>query len=303
LADEKFAGDVLGVFYEKWFEDYVIGIPHRSLDKIVEGDRNEILKMIELLESKGMIWNDDGWFKIMSFGIETYEEALPPSISNRRITQRKQILECLKEVYDKDVNGNMDSKQIIQRLKIENESELRSQMKYLDDVGLVKYDSYMGGHFLAQLTAEGNSRFDSHDHDESIYMTSAYKILFKVENHLRRFIEKKLIEQYNDDWWDKGVSDRQRKIADGRKKEEGEFGWKISDTESNMDYLSFPHLSKIITTQWNIFEPIFKDTSKIELKLKELEEIRNAIAHTRKLSSDAMTRLEQYSDDIFNLAK
>ena len=124
MVDEKFAGDVLGVFYEKWFEDYVIGVPHRNLGTIVEGDKNEILKMIELLESKGMIWNDDGWFKITSFGIETYEEALPPSISNRRITQRKQILECLKEVYDKDVNGSMDSKQIIQRLKIENESEL-----------------------------------------------------------------------------------------------------------------------------------------------------------------------------------
>ena len=44
MVDEKFAGDVLGVFYEKWFEEYAIGIPHRDLDKIVEGDRNEILK-------------------------------------------------------------------------------------------------------------------------------------------------------------------------------------------------------------------------------------------------------------------
>ncbi|MCH8048855.1 hypothetical protein IIC44_02040 [Patescibacteria group bacterium] len=43
-----------------------------------------------------MIWKDDGRYKISSYCLETYEEALPASESNKRITQRKHILEILK---------------------------------------------------------------------------------------------------------------------------------------------------------------------------------------------------------------
>ena len=53
----------------------------------------------------------------------------------------------------------------------------------------------------------------------------------------------------------------------------------------------------------DVFEPIFKDQHKIHLSLIELESLRNAIAHTRTLPVDGMTRLEQYNKDIFNMTK
>ena len=39
-------------------------------------------------------------------------------------------------------------------------------------------------------------------------MSNAYKILFMVENRLRRFIELELRSKYGSDWWNKCVSDK-----------------------------------------------------------------------------------------------
>ena len=134
--------------------------------------------------------------------------------------------------------------------------------------------------------------------------TNRLRILSIVENHLRKFIETKLIDSYGADWWEKGISNSLRNQADKKKRDEQQQGWKVSVIESNLEYLSFTDLSKIIINNWSdIFKPIFSDQSKIVLPLNGLEEIRNAIAHTRTLTDDAMNRLEQYCGDISNLAK
>lgn len=302
MVDTKFAGKVLGVFYDKWFTNYVIGVFHRELGTIVDADRNDVLKMIQTLEDQGMIRKDDVTYKISSYGIETYEEALPASKSNKRITQRKHILEILKEVYDDDINKGIDDKQLTSKLGVDNDDELRAQLKYLDDKGLIKYNSFMGGTFLVQLTASGDITFDtSFDHDESVPMTNAYKILFKLENHLRNFIEKKLIESFGVNYWTDGISQGIRDKVDKFKTEESVYPWKISVTKSNMEYLRFPDLLRIIKNKQEIFQPIFSDIAQIELRLNELENIRNAIAHTRTLSEESITRLEQYDQDLLNL--
>jgi len=153
-----------------------------------------------------------------------------------------------------------------------------------------------------RLTAAGDLTFDtSFDHDESVPMTSAYKILFKLENHLRRFIEKKLKESLGINYWVDGISQGLRDKVDKFKTEESNYPWKISDTKSNMEYLQFQDLARIIKNKQEIFQPIFSDIAQIELRLNELENIRNAIAHTRTLSSESITRLEQYNQDLLKL--
>ncbi len=117
------------------------------------------------------------------------------------------------------------------------------------------------------------------------------------------FCEKKLTVKYGSEWWEKGISQSLRDKTDGRKNEEAQFPWKVSTTKNNLEYLSFPDLSRILLNQWDTFNEIFKDQSQIELRLKELEEIRNAIGHSRTLTPDSITRLEQYSDDIFKITK
>ena len=93
MVDTKFAAKVLGVFYEKYFENYVLGVSPRGIETIVDAEKTEIIKTIKRLETEGMIWLGDWDYKITNYGIDTYEEALPPSAINNRLTQRKRILE------------------------------------------------------------------------------------------------------------------------------------------------------------------------------------------------------------------
>lgn len=114
-------------------------------------------------------------------------------------------------------------------------------------------------------------------------------------------MKKKLQERYGSEWWSKGISQKQREDTDSKKADESAAGWKVSSVTSDMEYLQFSDLSKVITTQWDVFKDIFKDQSKIQHRLNELEIIRNSIAHTRTLSLDAITRLQQYNSDILTL--
>lgn len=304
MIDTKFAAKVLGVFYEKYFENYVLGISHRGIETIVDAEKTEIIKTIKRLETEGMIWLGDWDYKITNYGIDTYEEALPPSAINNRLTQRKRILEFLNKHYEKDPDKNIEREQLVDELKIENTNELLSQMKYLEDNGLINIQLASGGMFWIKLSAAGSATFDTYDYDYSLPMTNAYKILFQLENRVRKFIEKKLINNFDNEWWKQGISLALRNKADDRKNDESSYGWTISVPKTDLDYLSFPDLGKIITNNWkDVFQQHFNDKSKIELKLKELEEIRNCVAHMRTLSTDGYTRLEQYNDDIINLIK
>jgi hypothetical protein len=86
------------------------------------------------------------------------------------------------------------------------------------------------------------------------------------------------------------------------KLDELSLDWKINRPNGDTEYLLFEYLEKIITKNWEeVFEEFFHDQQKIILKLKELESIRNSIAHTRMLSYDGIIRLEQYSQDLLNM--
>lgn len=303
MVDTKFAAKVLGVFYEKYFENYVLGVSPRGIETIVDAEKTEIIKTIKRLETEGMIWLGDWDYKITNYGIDTYEEALPPSAINNRLTQRKRILEFLNKHYEKDPDKNIIREQLVDELKIENTNELLSQMKYLEDNDLINLQLASGGMFWVKLSAAGSATFDTYDYDDSLPMTNAYRSLFKIENYLRRFIEKKLVENFNDDWFSRGISRTISEGIDKRKSDEAQMPWQVSETNSNMDYLQFPQLKNIITTNWEIFSSSFNDQAAITLRLDQLEEIRNSIAHTRILTQDSLERLEKYSQDILNLTK
>jgi len=61
-----------------------------------------------------------------------------------------------------------------------------------------------------------------------------------------------------------------------------------------MDYI------KIILRKdnWHVFQPIFGDAEILSAKLKELEPIRNAIAHNRELAHGDKKRLALHASDI-----
>lgn len=133
-------------------------------------------------------------------------------------------------------------------------------------------------------------------------MLNAYRLLFYLENYMRKFIESKLIAIYKNDWWDKGITLSIRKDVIEKRKKELEAGWKVSETNSGIEFLDFTDLERVIRKNWQeCFESCFHDLDKINSRLTMLENIRNSIAHTRTLTDDSMNRLQQNHDDIINL--
>lgn len=296
---------ILGILYEKWWHDTVTGCAQQTICETVNAEENRVGQALQILENQCYVERYYQWYKITApLGIEAYEEVLSPSSLAKKEEQRQKILTFLEPYYDRDINALISHDELAAAVGIEDFDELYSQMTYLESKEYVTLEVSMGENFWARLLAPGKLKLSSYEPQNYQSMTNAYRSLFIVENHLRKFIETKLADHYDTDWWKKGISGALRNLADKRKRDEQQRGWQVSITKSNLEYLSFTHLSKIIINNWSdIFEPIFRDQSKIALPLKELEDIRNAIAHARTLTDDAMNRLEQYCGDISNLTK
>ncbi|PIN82284.1 MAG: hypothetical protein COV65_07230, partial [Nitrosopumilales archaeon CG11_big_fil_rev_8_21_14_0_20_33_24] len=260
-----------------------------------------ISKIIAKLESDYMITLEGTSYKITTSGIEDFERIATPTEVNENITQRQMILTELKKEYDVNINTKLNHEILSQRVNSQDRIHLLSQVHYLEQIGFVDLDMAMGGTFDIKLNARGTQAFENIDTRIAEYNENGYNTLYRLENHLRKFIERKLRERYGATWWTDGVLQTLRAKADSRKEDEHINAWEVSKTSSDLEYLEFPDLGKIIVNQWSIFESIFSDQQATTTKLNELEKIRNAIAHTRTLSGDSFTRLNMYSEEIFNI--
>ena len=155
-------------------------------------------------------------------------------------------------------------------------------VEYLKEKGLVNLQSWSGGSFHIKITALGFQSLQDLTTDNAIVMGIAYKILFSLENRLRQFIESRMRAKHGPEWWTKHVSGNLKKNADDMRETEDSLGWHVSAANSNMEYLLFEDLGKIIIVNWKeVFEQVFHNQQRIILRLKELESMRNSIAHTR----------------------
>jgi hypothetical protein len=133
-----------------------------------------------------------------------------------------------------------------------------------------------------------------------------YDILQKLEKVLREFISKELskITPY---WWTQRVPPDVCQRAEERKaKNESLWPWHQKKELSLIYYIDFPDYIKIISRKDNwkeVFVLIFRDKEAISTKLRELEPIRNDIAHSREISIQAGKKLEIYAEEIIAATK
>lgn len=133
---------------------------------------------------------------------------------------------------------------------------------------------------------------------------AGYLILQKLEISLRKCIQKKLSD-YSTNWWKERIPRDVRANAARRKmKNEAQWPWYKKSELSLIHYVDFTDYQKIITKRdnWRAkFKTIFKDKVILTAKLRELEPIRNAIAHNRMLGEVEQSRLELHALDIITL--
>lgn len=128
-----------------------------------------------------------------------------------------------------------------------------------------------------------------------------YDTLQSLENSLREFISMEL-SKITPDWWIQRVPADVRQHAEERKaKDEKLWPWHQEKNLQLIYYVDFPDYIKIITRKDNwkdVFAPIIRDKDAVSTKLRELEPVRNNIAHSREISTHAREKLEIYAREI-----
>ena len=116
-------------------------------------------------------------------------------------------------------------------------------------------------------------------------MAELYIILHCLENSVRNFIEVTLTKAIGADWWDKSKNTELEQKAKDRKAKESKNKWLTPrGNSSNLYYIDWGDLVKIIRKNEKVFDQYF-GIKFVELRLEELEKIRNIIAHNGMIPS------------------
>lgn len=128
-----------------------------------------------------------------------------------------------------------------------------------------------------------------------------YDILKGLEIRLRACIQNELVK-VDKNWWNSRMpSDVKQRAEERRSKNEKIWPWHEQRDLHPIHYVDFTDYAKIIVRKDNweqVFKPIFQDAEITSAKLRELEPIRNDIAHSRELTNKQKDRLRILSEDL-----
>lgn len=131
-----------------------------------------------------------------------------------------------------------------------------------------------------------------------------YTRLKSLEQALRNLTQVRL-RKLTAQWWKTRVPQGVRANAEKRlQAQDRKWPWHNDGSTSPIDFLDFSDYAKIIIdpTNWNdAFREAFGEAKVIEVKLLELEPIRNAVAHSRDLSQQHREKLRLYSRELLTL--
>jgi len=121
-------------------------------------------------------------------------------------------------------------------------------------------------------------------------MALVYTAIHAFENMVREFVKGVMLEEYEEDWWEK-VQDKIKKKVNGRMDEDAKFKWHGSRGGAEIEYCDFGDLSSIIIVQWDIFEVILTDREWVKSILGVLERSRNIVMHGGVLAIQDIERI------------
>lgn len=130
-------------------------------------------------------------------------------------------------------------------------------------------------------------------------MAEIYFYLYCVENSLRLFIEKVALNKLGENYFEKlQINSNIEKNIKGRKRKEEKNKWLGVRGDSELFYLDFEDLEKIIMNNWDLFKDYFPNLNWITSKLSEMADCRNLIAHNSFIDEDGRNLLRTYYVNI-----
>ncbi|GEM_PF-1914874 len=208
-------------------------------------------------------------------------------------------------VKRKDLTIAGNSYLLIKRLaSVHNFSTLPARLRRLNYILLsIQAEQLIYNSDIPQFLAELKEK------DEDRQKT-AYSLLVKLETQMRLLIQTRLYK-ISKNWWMECIPSDIRQGAELKKQRNekpslwtGTVNSLKGDSALDTDllqYVEFNDYIKIIkrADNWkNTFKEVFIDEELISAKLKELDPIRNAIAHSRNISKEQLQRLELHVNDI-----
>lgn len=129
-------------------------------------------------------------------------------------------------------------------------------------------------------------------------MAKVYIAICAFENGVRSFIQKYLLEKFEENWWELGIPPKIRTRAETRKDEEDKIKWHSNrGTENLLSYTEFGDLISVMFQNWDLFEPHINNIEWARAIIKSLERSRNVIMHSGELSNEDIERVGMYIRD------
>ena len=122
-------------------------------------------------------------------------------------------------------------------------------------------------------------------------MATVYTAIAAFENMVREFVVKVMLEGKGENWWEEGVSEKIRKLAESRKREEEKIRWHTPRGDSNINYTEFGDLISIMTQNFDLFEMHISSLDWARQIIQTLERSRNVIMHSGELGRKDIERI------------
>lgn len=131
-------------------------------------------------------------------------------------------------------------------------------------------------------------------------MATVYTAIAAFENMVREFVVKILLENKGETWWDDCVSEKIKKTAESRKREEEKIRWHTPRGDANINYTEFGDLISIMSQNYDFFEVHIGSLEWARQIIQTLERSRNVIMHSGELGKKDIERIGTNIRDWIN---
>ena len=118
-----------------------------------------------------------------------------------------------------------------------------------------------------------------------------YTAIAAFENSVRALVTKTLMEKYQEEWWEKGVSNGIRERAQRRLEDEQSAKWHAQRGQDPINYTTFGDLKNMMHNNWDVFEDLIGSLPWASGIFDVIERSRNVIMHSGMLEREDIERL------------
>ncbi|WP_208320438.1 Swt1 family HEPN domain-containing protein [Salinibacterium sp. ZJ77] len=133
--------------------------------------------------------------------------------------------------------------------------------------------------------------FDKELLESALAMSIVYAAIAAFEHSARKFISRVLLDEFAEEWWEKGVSQKIRTFAEDRRDEELKTKWHGFRGADLLSYTELKHLSSIIQQNVTLFEPYIRTLDWVKSIFDPIERSRNVIMHSGHLDMADIERV------------